>query len=353
MVAALTLPSSLVRLVKAKASASPASSTTTATSARSARASSGVGARRVRAGAPHSRHQSCSGATLAPQRGQRSGTGGARGVRGTLVAHQGSGCSRGASGSPLVRPVVAAAVGAGERVRLGGLVGRRGSSAWARARAAGGGSGSGGAGGGGLPASAPETGVVPARSTLSGSGLLGGVERGGARHASSPDAADLDHRQRPAELRAALRAEARVAAVQGAAARTGGDAGLAQLDDVAALVEHALDRAQLAVDGVERGELAEHELVVAAREAMEVEGEAAEVAEAELADTAQVAQAAPQPAAVAEAGPGRWRRPRARDRREAVRPAAPAGAPRSSAATPAGSGRADAGWSGCGGGDPS
>ena len=74
VVAALTLPSSLVRLVKAKASASPASSTTTATSAIGAR-QFGVGARRVRAGAPHSRHQSCSGATLAPQRGQRSGTG--------------------------------------------------------------------------------------------------------------------------------------------------------------------------------------------------------------------------------------------------------------------------------------
>src|SRR4051794_31446811 len=117
-------------------------------------------------------------------------------------------------------------------------------------------------------------------------------------------AADLAHRQRPAELRAALRAEPGVAAVQRAAAGAGGDAGLAQLDDVAALVEHALDRAQLAVDGVQGGELAQHELVVAAPEAVQVEGQAAEVAEAELADAAQVAQPPPEPAAVAEAGTG-------------------------------------------------
>ena len=48
-------------------------------------------------------------------------------------------------------------------------------------------------------------------------------------------------------------------------------------------------------------ELAAHELVVGPVEAVQVEDEAAEVAEAELAHAAQVAQAAAQPAAVAEA----------------------------------------------------
>jgi hypothetical protein len=63
-------PLSSVSLTKAKASIAPA----TAMIAPIATVGScqfGVGASRVRAGAPHSRHQSCSGPRAAEQRGQR------------------------------------------------------------------------------------------------------------------------------------------------------------------------------------------------------------------------------------------------------------------------------------------
>ena len=70
----------------------------------------------------------------------------------------------------------------------------------------------------------------------------------------------------------------------------------------ARVVERLLERAQLGVDGLQRRELAADELLVGPVEAVLVEDEAAEVAEAELAHAAQVAQAAAQPAAVAEAG---------------------------------------------------
>ena len=86
-------------------------------------------------------------------------------------------------------------------------------------------------------------------------------------------------------------------------------AGLAQLGDRPRVVDDLLERAQLVVDGAQRGELGRDEVVVAAVEAVQVEDEAAEVAEAELADAAQVAQAAAQPAAVAEARLARRRAP--------------------------------------------
>ena len=63
-------PSSLVSLTNANASSAPAMATI-APIATVGSCQFGVGARRVRAGAPHSRHQSCSGPTGAEQRGQR------------------------------------------------------------------------------------------------------------------------------------------------------------------------------------------------------------------------------------------------------------------------------------------
>src|SRR5690349_2895099 len=77
---------------------------------------------------------------------------------------------------------------------------------------------------------------------------------------------------------AAGRAVARVAAMQGAAPGADGDAGLAQLGQRAPVVERVLERAQLGVDGGQRGELAAHELLVEVRELVLVEDEAAEVA---------------------------------------------------------------------------
>src|SRR5215207_8154486 len=100
---------------------------------------------------------------------------------------------------------------------------------------------------------------------------------------------------------AARRAEAGLAAVERAAARADRDAGLAQLRDRTAVVERVLERPQLGVDRGQGGQLAADELLVDVREAVLVEDEAAEVAEAELADAAQVAQAAPQASALAEA----------------------------------------------------
>ena len=73
---------------------------------------------------------------------------------------------------------------------------------------------------------------------------------------------------------------------------------------LAAVAERALERAQLLVDRVQRVDLRVDELGPLALEAAQVEDEAAEVAEAELAGPAQVAQAPPHRAAGAEAGGG-------------------------------------------------
>ena len=68
-------PSSPVSSTNANASSAPASRMI-APIATVGSCQFGVGARRVRAGAPHSRHQSWSGPTVAEQRGQRSEPGG-------------------------------------------------------------------------------------------------------------------------------------------------------------------------------------------------------------------------------------------------------------------------------------
>jgi hypothetical protein len=68
-------PSSPVSRKNANASSAPASRTI-APIATVGSCQFGVGASRVRAGAPHSRHQSWSGPTVAEQRGQRSDPGG-------------------------------------------------------------------------------------------------------------------------------------------------------------------------------------------------------------------------------------------------------------------------------------
>ena len=121
------------------------------------------------------------------------------------------------------------------------------------------------------------------------------LRRGGDR------AADLAHRLRAAELQAAARAEVVLAGVQRPAALARRQPRLAQLVDRAAVVEHALERAQLAVDRAERGELRLDEVGAVAVEAAHVEDEPADVAERELARAAQEAQPPAQPAAVAEA----------------------------------------------------
>ena len=90
--------------------------------------------------------------------------------------------------------------------------------------------------------------------------------------------------------------------MDGGAARAGGDAGLAQDGDGLALAEGGFERAQLGVDVPERGELGQHERVVALAEAVQVEDEPAEVAVGELARLAQEARAAADAAARAEAG---------------------------------------------------
>ena len=102
------------------------------------------------------------------------------------------------------------------------------------------------------------------------------------------------------QLDAARGTEARLAAVQRAAPRALADAGLVQLGDGAPVVEGVLERAQLAIDLVERGELGRDQLVVLAVEAVQVEEQAADVAEPELAHAAEVAQAAAQAPALAE-----------------------------------------------------
>ena len=89
--------------------------------------------------------------------------------------------------------------------------------------------------------------------------------------------------------------------MQRAAARAGRDPRLAQLVDRPAVVEHALERAQLLVDGGERADLRLDEVRAVAAEAAHVEHQPADVAERQLAGAAQEAQPPAQLAAVAEA----------------------------------------------------
>src|SRR6185436_15390990 len=164
---------------------------------------------------------------------------------------------------------------------------------------------------------APLAGVVRRRVALAddlrvvrsgpGRGGRAGLElRLGLRTAPVDTLADVGgDRAGAAEGEAARRAEARVAAVQRAAARTRRDAGLAQLRDVALLAERLLERAQFGVDRREGGDLAADELDVLAAELVLVEDEAAEVAVPELAHAPQEAQAAAEATAIAEARRGR------------------------------------------------
>jgi hypothetical protein len=85
----------------------------------------------------------------------------------------------------------------------------------------------------------------------------------------------------------AVGAEAVFAAVDRGAARAGGDAGLAQDGDGATLAECAFQRPQLGVDMPDRGQLGEHQRVVALAEAMQVEHEPTEVSVGELTRLAQ------------------------------------------------------------------
>src|SRR4029077_10452733 len=93
----------------------------------------------------------------------------------------------------------------------------------------------------------------------------------------------------------------RVAAMQRAAARAHRDPGLTQLGERAAIVERVLERAQLGVDRGERAQLLANEILVDARELVLVADEDDEVAEAQLADAAQVAKPPAKAPAVAEA----------------------------------------------------
>jgi hypothetical protein len=70
--------------------------------------------------------------------------------------------------------------------------------------------------------------------------------------------------------------------VDGGAARTGGDAGLAQHRHGLALLEGALHASQLSIDVTEGGQLGEYEGIVSLAEAVEVEDEAPEVTIGEL-----------------------------------------------------------------------
>jgi hypothetical protein len=102
VVPAGAVPLSFVSFTKAKASSAPAM-TTIAPIATVGSCQFGVGARRVRAGAPHSRHQSCSGPIGDEQRGQRivpgSGTRGWPGAGGSVLTVRWS-RSRPSSGAP-------------------------------------------------------------------------------------------------------------------------------------------------------------------------------------------------------------------------------------------------------------
>ena len=295
---------SLVSATKAIARAMPASTAMTASTATGAR-QLGVGTSRVRAGAPQARHQAWSGPIAAAQRGQAMvpGAGGAPGGA-TLTARR----ARRSAGPPAAAVAVCGRVGGllvdlahdlgrllavGGRPRLGAA---RLPGAAARPR---------GATGSAHGAQRLQVQRRPARAAAAGGGAAAGD--GGVSALADRQAHGLAHlgdRARPVHRRPARRAEAGLAAVQRAAARAHRDAGLAQLGERAAVVERVLEGAQLAVDGGQRGELAVHERLVDLREAVLVEDEAAEVAEAELAHAAQVAQAPAQAAALAEARAG-------------------------------------------------
>jgi hypothetical protein len=104
-----------------------------------------------------------------------------------------------------------------------------------------------------------------------------------------------------AQRKAASGAEAIFTRVDRGAARTRGDARLAQDGDGLARGERGFDRTQLGIDLREGGELREHERVVALPEAVEVEDETPEVAVGELPRLAQEACATAHAAARAEA----------------------------------------------------
>ena len=108
----------------------------------------------------------------------------------------------------------------------------RGAAARAVHRPPGGGAGAGGVGGVALTRRRP---AAAAAGSASSAGVT--VTGDGVAH------------DRAAQRRAAAGAEVRVGVVQRLAARARGDAGLAQLGDVAAVAQRALERAQLAVDG--------------------------------------------------------------------------------------------------------
>jgi hypothetical protein len=80
--------------------------------------------------------------------------------------------------------------------------------------------------------------------------------------------------------------------VDGGAAGTGGYAGLAQHRHRLALLQGALDAAQLRIDVAEGGQLREHEGIVSLAEAVQVEDEATEVSIGELSGLAQEAGSA-------------------------------------------------------------
>ena len=222
--------SSSVSWTNATASAAPATATITARIA-AGMCQFGVGARRVRAGAPHSRHQSWSGPIGAAARaGRRAGLGLLRG------AHPSSARLRSypSSSAPAASSDDRTCVGGSASVAscVGSSSNGAGSSCAWPGRAGSGveRSGTSRCGGAALPAA----GAVP------GAGAGDGRERpGGLAHLETGCG-------RAARGRSG--AEARVAAVQRAAARARGDARLAQLVDLVAVVERALERAQLAVD---------------------------------------------------------------------------------------------------------
>jgi len=86
------------------------------------------------------------------------------------------------------------------------------------------------------------------------------------------------------------------------APRAGGDAGFTQDRERVALLQGALQRAQLGVELADRAQLGEHQRVVALAEPVKVEDQASEVAVGELARLAQEARAAAHAPARPEAG---------------------------------------------------
>ena len=195
------------------AASTPSAISASAPIASSGRRQRGVGAMTVRAGSPQRRHHSWSLASSSPQRGQ-----GARLVDGSPAARR-------RLGGVLTRGVVR-------------LAGRR------------------------LGA------VRPARRSRAGASLR--IETAPPVRASSASpsvvvaGADAGEEARAGERQAAVRAEARVAAVQRAAALARRHAGDEQLRVVAALAQRGAERARLAVDRVDRRDLALDERLVRA-----------------------------------------------------------------------------------------